>query len=107
MENDKNNKKIKLNGIQLPFIKLKVDSTLGGELKEIEESISIISEFTPEDDGAFTVTCKIVENNKVIFEVSSFAASRDQAKFISDNWKENAINIYPKIIDILTKPNQK
>ena len=28
MENDKNNKKIKLNGIQLPFIKLKVDNKL-------------------------------------------------------------------------------
>lgn len=89
------------------IIKLKVDSTLKSELKEIEEEVSIISEFTPEDDGAYTVSCKVVENNKTIFEVSMYAASREQAKFISDNWKQNAIDIYPKIINILTKPNQE
>ena len=47
------------------------------------------------------------ENNKTIFEVSTFASSREQAKYISDNWKENAINIYPKVIDLLTNPNQE
>lgn len=56
----------------------------------------------PEDDNLFNVTCKIVEKNKTVFEVSTFAGSREQAKAISDNWKENAINIYPKIINLLT-----
>ena len=46
------------------------------------------------------------EYNKTIFEVSTFAASREQAKFISDNWKENAVDIYPNIINLLTKPNK-
>ena len=89
------------------IVKLKIDSTIKGELQDIEEEISIISEFTPEDDGGFIVTCKIIEHNKTIFEVSTFAASREQAKFISDNWKENAINIYPNMINLLTKPNQE
>ena len=40
-----------------------------------------------------------------IFNVSISAASREQAKYISDNWKENAINIYPKMMDLLTNPN--
>lgn len=88
------------------IIKLKIDSTIKGELQDIEEEVSIISEFTPEDGGGFIVTCKIIENNKTIFEVSTSAASREQAKFISDNWKENAIDIYPNIINLLTKPNQ-
>lgn len=88
------------------IIKLKIDSTIKGELQDIEEEVSIISEFTPEDDGAFLVTCKVIENNRMIFEVSISAASRDQAKFISDTWKEKAIDIYPKMMDLLTKPNQ-
>ena len=88
------------------IVKLKIDSTIKGELQDIEEEISIISEFTPEDDGGFIVTCKIIEHNKTIFEVSTFAASREQAKFISDNWKENAVDIYPNIINLLTKPNK-
>ncbi len=89
------------------IIKFKIDNNLDGELKELEEKVSIVSEFNPEDDGAYTVTCKIVENNKIVFEVSSYAGSRDQAKFISDTWKENATSIYPKIINLLTKPNQE
>ena len=89
------------------IIKLKIDNTIKGELGEIEEEVSIISEFTPINKNDFIVTCKVVENNKTIFEVSTSAASREQAKLISDNWKENAINIYPKIIDLLTNPNQE
>ena len=88
------------------IVKLKIDSTIKGELQDIEEEISIVSEFTPEDYGGFIVTCKIIEYNKTIFEVSTFAASREQAKFISDNWKENAVDIYPSMINLLTKPNK-
>ena len=88
------------------IVKLKIDSTIKGELQDIEEEISIISEFTPEDDGGFIVTCKIIEYNKTIFEVSTFAGSREQAKFISDNWKENAVDIYPNMINLLTNPNK-
>ena len=88
------------------IIKLKIDNTIKGEFQDIEEEISIVSEFTPEDDGGFIVTCKIIEHNKTIFEVSTSAVSREQAKSISDNWKENAIDIYPSMINLLTKPNK-
>ena len=88
------------------IVKLKIDSTIKGELQDIEEEISIVSEFTPEDDGGFIVTCKIIERNKTIFEVSISAASREQAKQISDNWKENAVDIYPSMINLLTNPSQ-
>lgn len=76
-------------------------------MKDIEKEVSIISEFTPEDHGGFTVTCKVVEHNQVIFEISTFAHSREQAKSITDNWKENAISLYPQFIKLLTKPNQE
>lgn len=87
------------------IIKLRIDSTIKGELQEIEEEVSIISEFTPENDGGFIVTCKVIEHNKTVFEVSIFAASREQAKVISDNWKENAVDIYPNMINLLTENN--
>ena len=80
------------------IIKLKVDQTIKGELETIEEEVSITSEFIPYSEKEFTVKCKVIENNKTIFEVSTFASSREQAKYISDNWKENAINIYPNNI---------
>ena len=42
------------------------------------------------------------ENSNSIFEVKIFAGSRDTAKAICDNWNHRAIDIYPKIIELLT-----
>ena len=45
--------------------------------------------------------CKIIEKNETIFEVRTFAGSRERAKKIVDNWNKNASKIYPKILDLL------
>ena len=37
-----------------------------------------------------------MENNETVFEIKTFAGSRDEAKKIVDNWKNNAEVIYPK-----------
>ena len=42
-----------------------------------------------------------MENNETIFEVRTFAGSRDRAKQIVDNWNKNASSIYPKILNML------
>ena len=83
------------------LIKLKADSIFEKELASIEEESSIVAEFIPENENEYTVKCKIIENNDTIFEVKTFAGSRDRAKKICDNWNNNATEIYPKIIDIL------
>lgn len=87
------------------IIKLKADNIFEKELASIEEEASIVAEFIPENENEYTVKCKIIENNQTIFEVKTFAGSRDRAKKICDNWKNNATNIYPKIIDLLFKEN--
>ena len=35
------------------------------------------------------VVSQIIEKNKVIFSIRVLAGSREQAKFIVDNWKQN------------------
>lgn len=83
------------------IIKLKVDTSFENELSKTQEEESITAEFTPRDEGNYTVTCKINEKNSCIFEVSVFAGSREEAKKIVDNWKENAYRIYPEILNSL------
>ena len=83
------------------ILKLKADNVFQEEVPIIKEESSIITEYIPKDENNYTVKCKIVEKNDVIFEVSAFAGSRDRAKQISDNWKNNATRIYPQIIDLL------
>ena len=82
--------------------KLKADTTLKNELPNITQENSIVTEYIPEDEHSYTVKCKIIENNQTIFEVRTFAGSNEQAKLISENWKNNAYTIYPKLLGLLT-----
>ncbi|MCI8272919.1 MAG: DUF4364 family protein [Clostridia bacterium] len=83
------------------ILKLKADNIFKEEVSNIKDETSIITEYTPKDENNYTVTCKIVEKNETIFEVSAFAGTRERAKQISDSWKNNANIIYPKIINLL------
>ena len=88
------------------IIKLRADTNLKPLLDDIEND-NIIAEFTPKSEDHYTVNCKIMENNETIFEVKTFAGSRDEAKKIVDNWKNNAEQIYPQLLEILTKNYEK
>ncbi len=85
------------------LIKLKMDMILKNEFNNLVTEDSIVTEYIPENEHSYTVKCKIVENNKTIFEIRTFAGSNEYAKLISDNWKNNANVIYPKILDLLTE----
>lgn len=99
---DTGKKTLELTNDIIPGImKLKVDTTFSDELKETAQEQSITAEFTPRSENDYTVTCKINENSSCIFEISVFAGSREEAKKIVDNWKENAYRIYPEILNSL------
>lgn len=85
------------------IIKLKADNLFQKELSSIAEEQSITADYIPEDETNYTVKCKIVENNKILFEFKTFAGSNEQAKRIADNWKNNANEIYPQIMSLLNK----
>ena len=83
------------------ILKLKADNVFKNEIVKIVNEDSISAEYIPEDEKNYTVKCKIIENNKKIFEIQTFAGSNEQAKKIADNWREHAKEIYPKIMDLL------
>ena len=85
------------------IIKLRVDTNLKSNIEMFENAQSIVSEYTPKSENEYEVVCKIVEENEVIFEIKTFAYSREQAQNIVDNWKKNATNLYPQLIGLLTK----
>lgn len=87
------------------ILKLKADNVFKKVFSSITDKTSIISEFTPKSENDYTIKCKIIEKNETIFEVRTFAGSRDRAKKIVDNWNKNASKIYPKILDILLEEN--
>lgn len=95
---------IELTADMIPgILTLQVDNHLKESLEDIEDKFSVSSDYTPIDENHFTVKCKIVENNNIMFELQTFAGSKDQAKSIVDNWNTKAEEIYPKILELLTK----
>ena len=89
------------------IVKLKIDTNLKSTLETVEEEHSIIAEYTPKNENNYIINCKIIENNETVFEVKTFAYSREQAKDIVDNWKNNAEKIYPKVLELLHNPNKE
>lgn len=89
------------------IIKLKADTNLKPVLDNIENEHSIIAEFTPRSEDNYIVDCKIMENNETIFEIKTFAGSRNEAKKIVENWKNNVEIIYPKLLETITTLPQK
>ncbi len=83
------------------ILQLKADNVIKKILSSITDETSIIAEFIPKSENDYTIKCRIIENNETIFEVKTFAGSRDRAKKIVDNWNENASKIYPQILDLL------
>lgn len=100
---DKGRETLALTDDILPgIIKLQVDTNLKGAIEEVSDESSIIAEYTPKNENYYNITCRIVEKNETIFEIKTFAGSREQAKQIVDNWKNYAGQIYPKMIETLT-----
>ena len=83
------------------ILKLKADNVFQKEFSSIADETSIIAEFIPRSENDYTIKCRIIEKNETIFEVRTFAGSRERAKKIVDNWNKNASKIYPKMLDIL------
>ena len=95
---------LKLTIDMIPGIrKLRIDSNLKENVDEVEEELSVTADFIPHSENEYSVKCKVVENSITMFEITLFAGSREQAKQIADNWKENAEDIYPQILDLLTR----
>ena len=89
------------------IIKYKLDTIVQHSLKDIKNEITVTAEYIPENDNAYITKCKITESHKTLFEINIYCISQSQAKAIADNWKNNAIKLYPEFIELLTNENTK
>lgn len=83
------------------ILKLEVDSKFKQNLDNVKDKFSISAEYTPLSEREFSIRCKIIENNIIIFDLQAHAGSREQAKNIVENWNNNATELYPKLLQLL------
>ncbi|MBO5479281.1 MAG: DUF4364 family protein [Clostridia bacterium] len=85
------------------IMKLKIDNALKEEVDEVQNQNHAISEFIPRNENEFLVKCKLIQNNITVFELNLNASSREQAKYIAQKWEKENEEIYPIILELLTK----
>ncbi len=88
------------------IVKLKADTNYKSNIEKFNNAESITAEFTPKSEKEYEVECKIIENGEIVFDIKTLAYSREQAQDIIDNWKKNATNLYPSILNALTKNSE-
>ena len=85
------------------IMKLKIDNALKKEVDTVQNEKHAVSEFIPQNEKEFVVKCKLVQNNITIFELNLQASCREQAKLIATKWEKEHEEIYPIILEMLTK----
>ncbi len=95
---------LKLTEDLLPGItKLQINNALKNEVDDVQNTEHAVSEFIPRNENEFIVKCKLVKNGICTFEITITAKSRDEAKLISEKWEKEYEEIYPILLELLTK----
>ncbi|HOQ75645.1 MAG TPA: DUF4364 family protein [Thermoclostridium sp.] len=88
-------------GILPAGIKTRIGEVADAIRTEFRHEASIIAEYTLENENEYEVRCKIVENSRPLIDIRLSVGSRDDARHICSNWKEQAQEIYPQVIGVL------
>lgn len=80
-----------------------IEENAGHIKRDFEIVANFFIENFSENPNKFTVKCGAYEDDTTIMEIKLTCDSRDQAKRICNNWKENVSQIYGNIISEITK----
>ena len=82
----------------------KINQYIKDNRKEIQRDFEKTAIFFPNDENnEFLVKCGVYEEGRVLMELSVSVDTREQARQIQDNWKENAKTLYGDIIRTLAR----
>jgi predicted transcriptional regulator len=85
------------------IMKLQIDNALKVEVDDVQNLNHAVSDFIPRNENEFIVKCKLIQNNITVFELNLQASSREEAKYIAEKWEKEHDEIYPIILELLTK----
>ncbi len=72
------------------------------QMNKIKKGYEINSQILPIKHGEYKISCYIKDGNDELLNITIYAGDVENAKNISDNWKNDANNIYMKIIELMT-----
>lgn len=84
-------------------IKDELDVYIADHWRQLKSELDIQADYMPINEVEFIVHCKVRENYTTLIDLSINAGSKKQAIELCTNWKENAPDLYAKILNILSE----
>lgn len=81
---------------------LNIKNILKEKMEDYKKDYEIDTLILPIKKDEYTVSCYIKDGNDELINLNIYAGDKDNAKKISTNWKENANELYGKIIELMT-----
>jgi len=86
----------------LPMRRHAIDTYAGANQGKMKKEYEKTASYFPDDENdAFRVKCGIYEYDRALLEVFVTVDTRDQAKLIQSNWRNNP-DLYGRILSVLT-----
>lgn len=87
-------------------LKARMDSRFAEMRKDIRNETQVTADYTPESENKFTVSCKVGEDGFTLLKLDVTVGTKSDARLVCENWKKHSQQIYPEIIDTLTKKRE-
>lgn len=86
-----------------PGIKTRIDGTIADIKKSIKTELLITADYINENENEYFVNLKINEEQFNLIDLKLTVGTKNDARFICNNWKDYSQEIYSEIINILMK----
>ncbi len=77
---------------------------VNNNIKKIKLSYEIAANYFQEVTNEYNVKCGVYENELPLMEIMVTVATKEHAKQICNNWRENVNKIYGNVLSTLTNP---
>jgi len=81
---------------------LNIKNVLKNSFEDYKQSYEVDAMILPIKQDEYKVSCYIKDGNDELINLTIYAGDKDNAKKISANWKDNADDLYGKIIELMT-----
>jgi len=81
---------------------LNIKNILKNSFEDYKQSYDIDAIILPLKEDEYKVNCYIKDGNDELINFTIYAGDKENAKKISANWKNNADDLYGKIIELMT-----
>lgn len=81
----------------------KIDTLINIQKKDKKLDSFIFADFEESSDDGYNIHCRVCHDSKYLIDLKLTSADNNTASSICYNWKKYFQEIYPEIIEILTK----